>query len=104
MSSPAHGVPRHGAPEGRPGAGGARTRTTVLIVAGAAVQVALWVAFDRGAIGATTFATLLLLWGWYVSLVALFGGSLASHVKVMLDEGASAEEAERRHVARPDAG
>lgn len=53
--------------------------------------------------GPLAVATVLLLWGWYVSLVALFGGSLASHVKVMLDEGASAEEAGRRHVARLDA-
>jgi hypothetical protein len=33
-------------------------------------------------------------------LVVLFGGSLASHVKVMLEEGGSAEDAHRRHVAR----
>lgn len=52
--------------------------------------------------GPLAVATLLLLWGWYVSLVALFGGSLASHVKVMLDEGATAEEAQRRHVARSE--
>ena len=71
MSSPAHGAPQRGAPEGRPGAGVARNRTSVLIVAGAAVQVALWVAFDRGAIGATTFATLLLLTAW--ALVLVFG-------------------------------
>jgi membrane protein len=50
--------------------------------------------------GPLAFAAVLMLWAWYVSLVVLFGGSLASHVKVMVAEGHSAADAERRHVSR----
>jgi hypothetical protein len=35
-----------------------------------------------------------------VALITLFGGTLASHVKVMLIEGRSAAETEECHVAR----
>jgi membrane protein len=50
--------------------------------------------------GPLAFAAVLLLWAWYVSLVVLFGGSLASHAKVMVVEGHSAAHAERQHVSR----
>ena len=50
--------------------------------------------------GPLTIAALLLLWTWVVSLIVLFGGSLASHINAMLIEGSSAREAELRHVAR----
>jgi uncharacterized BrkB/YihY/UPF0761 family membrane protein len=49
--------------------------------------------------GPLTLAALLLTWGWFLGLIILFGGSLASHIKVMVIEGRSPAEAERRHVA-----
>lgn len=45
-------------------------------------------------------AALLLVWAWYVALITLVGGALASHAKVMVIEGHDAAEAERRHVPR----
>lgn len=51
--------------------------------------------------GPIAIATLLLLWAWYVALITLGGGGLASHVKVMLHEGARPEEAARRHGNDP---
>jgi membrane protein len=50
--------------------------------------------------GPLALAALLLSWAWVVGLIVLVGGSLASHINVMLVEGSSAEDAERRHVAR----
>jgi membrane protein len=50
--------------------------------------------------GPLALAALLLTWAWVVALIVLFGGSLASHINVMLVEGGSAQDAERRHVAR----
>lgn len=50
--------------------------------------------------GPLAAAALLLLWAWYVALITLVGGSLASHVKTMLLEGADPVAAERRHVPR----
>lgn len=50
--------------------------------------------------GPLAAAALLLLWAWYVALITLVGGSLASHVKTMLLEGADPAVAERRHVPR----
>lgn len=43
---------------------------------------------------------ILMVWAWVLALITLFGGSLASHVKVMVIQGQSAAEAEQRHVAR----
>lgn len=37
--------------------------------------------------GPLAIAALLLLWAWYVSLIILIGGSLASHAKTMLYDG-----------------
>ncbi|MDP9366178.1 MAG: YihY/virulence factor BrkB family protein [Chloroflexota bacterium] len=48
--------------------------------------------------GPLAVGAVLLLWAWYAALITLFGGSLASHVKVMLVEGRSAAEAGRRHA------
>ncbi len=48
--------------------------------------------------GPVAMAALLLLWAWYVALITLVGGSIASHVKTMLIEGRSREETGRRHV------
>ena len=58
----------------------------------------LWASFAL-IYGPMALAALLLTWGWDLGLLVLFRGSLASHVKVMLVEGRSASEAERRHVA-----
>lgn len=90
---------------------GVRGKRAVLIGAGAATLLFLvarllfvasveWVWTSVNLVyGPLAIAVVLLLWGWYGGLVVLFGGSLASHVKVMIDEGRSAEEAGRRHVA-----
>jgi membrane protein len=59
----------------------------------------LWASFAL-IYGPLTLAALLLTWGWLLGLIILFGGSLASHVKVMVIEARSASEAERRHVAQ----
>ncbi len=76
---------------------------TVLVLVVRAIFVALldrlWASFAL-IYGPLTLAALLLTWGWFLGLIILFGGSLASHVKVMVFEGRSASEAERRHVAR----
>jgi membrane protein len=64
-----------------------------------AVVDSIWSSFDL-IYGPLALGALLLLWAWYIGMVVLFGGSLASHVKVMLVEGKSAGEAERRHVAQ----
>ena len=50
--------------------------------------------------GPLALAALLLTWAWVVAVIMLFGGSLASHINVMLIEGSSAQDAERLHVAR----
>ncbi len=75
---------------------------TVLVLVVRAIFVALldrlWASFAL-IYGPLTLAALLLTWGWLLGLIILFGGSLASHVKVMVVEGRSASEAERRHVA-----
>lgn len=49
--------------------------------------------------GPLALAAILLTWSWVFGLIVLFGGSLASHVKVMVFEGEGAEETEARHVA-----
>ena len=54
--------------------------------------------------GPLALAALLLTWAWVVALIVLVGGSLASHINVMLVEGSSAQDAERRHVARKAEG
>ena len=76
---------------------------TVLVLIVRAIFVAvldrLWASFEL-IYGPLTLAALLLTWGWFLGLIILFGGSLASHVKVMVIEGRSPSEAERRHVAR----
>ena len=49
--------------------------------------------------GPLALAAIMLTWSWVFGFIVLFGGSLASHVKVMVFEGRSAREAEARHVA-----
>jgi membrane protein len=53
--------------------------------------------------GPLASAALLLVWAWYVALITLVGGAVASHTKVMVIEGHGAREAERRHVPRKPA-
>jgi membrane protein len=67
-----------------------------------AVLDRLWASFSL-IYGPLALAALLLTWGWILGLIVLFGGSLASHVKVMVIEGHSAQEAARRHVAHKSA-
>jgi uncharacterized BrkB/YihY/UPF0761 family membrane protein len=75
---------------------------TVLVLVVRAIFLAvldrLWASYSL-IYGPLTLAALLLTWGWILGLIILFGGSLASHVKVMVIEGRSAQEAEQRHVA-----
>jgi uncharacterized BrkB/YihY/UPF0761 family membrane protein len=75
---------------------------TILVLVVRAIFLAvldrLWTSFEL-IYGPLTLAALLLTWGWFLGLAILFDGSLASHVKVMVIEGRSASEAERRHVA-----
>ena len=81
---------------------GAVTATALFLVARAALRASLdplWASFTL-IYGPLAIAALLLLWAWIVGLIVLFGGSLASHITVILIEGRSAGEAERRHVAR----
>jgi uncharacterized BrkB/YihY/UPF0761 family membrane protein len=54
--------------------------------------------------GPLALAALPLTWAWVVALIVLVGGSLTSHINVMLVEGSSAQDAERRHVARKVGG
>lgn len=80
---------------------GAIVATVLVLVANAiflAVLNRLWTSFSL-IYGPLALAALLLTWGWILGLITLFGGSLASHVKVMVIEGQSAQEAARRHVA-----
>jgi membrane protein len=81
---------------------GALAATGLILVVRAifmAVLDRLWASFAL-IYGPLTLAALLLTWGWLLGLIILFGGSLASHVKVMVIEARSASEAERRHVAQ----
>jgi hypothetical protein len=75
---------------------------TGLVLAARAIFLAtldrLWASFAL-IYGPLALAALLLTWGRFLGLILLFGGSLASHVKVMVIEGWSAQEAERCHVA-----
>ncbi len=66
-----------------------------------AVLDRLWASFAL-LYGPLALAALLLSWGWLLGVIILVGGSLASHVKVMVVEGRSAQEAARRHVAHKD--
>lgn len=96
----------HGERDRRAALTGAVAATALFLVARAvflALLGTLWASFDL-VYGPLAVAALLLLWAWSVALIVLFGGSLASHAKVMLGEGRSAGEAERRHVARKEAG
>jgi membrane protein len=76
------------------------TALSLLVRAGFLVLVDRFWASVTLIYGPLALAALLLTWAWVVGLIVLFGGSLASHINVMLVEGSKAQEAERRHVAR----
>lgn len=50
--------------------------------------------------GPLATAALLLLWAWYVALITLIGGGLASHIKVMILEHGDTSAASRAHRNR----
>lgn len=91
---------------------GARDPRAALVGAGAATGLfllarwlfLLWVGRLWGDLtliyGPLAVGTVLLLWAWYVALITLFGGALASHTKVMVVEGGSGATAQQRHVGR----
>ncbi|HLM22251.1 MAG TPA: YhjD/YihY/BrkB family envelope integrity protein, partial [Propionibacteriaceae bacterium] len=94
-------VAPHGERNARSALIGALAATVLVLVARSvflALLDRLWASFAL-IYGPIALAALLLSWGWILSLIILFGGSLASHVKVMVIEGRSAAEAEQRHVA-----
>ena len=90
----------HGARNSRAALIGALVATGLVVVARAVfvpVLDRLWASFAL-IHGPVTLAALL-TWGWLLAWIILFGGSLASHIKVMVVEGRGAAEAERLHVA-----
>lgn len=92
----------HGERNARAALIGAIVATVLVLVVRAVFLAALnrlWTSFSL-IYGPLALAALLLTWGWILGLIILFGGALASHVKVMVIEGRSAQEAARRHVAR----
>jgi len=94
-------VAPHGERNARSALIGALAATVLVLVARSvflALLDRLWASFAL-IYGPIALAALLLSWGWILGLIILFGGSLASHVKVMVIEGRSAAEAEQRHVA-----
>lgn len=50
--------------------------------------------------GSVGIVIILLVWTWVVALITLFGGEVAAHVQMMVFEGRSAAEVERRHEER----
>ena len=91
----------HGARNPRAALIGALVATGLLLIVRAVFMALLdriWAGFAL-IYGPLTLAALLLTWGWLLALIILFGGSLASHIKVMVVEGRTPSEAERLHVA-----
>lgn len=50
--------------------------------------------------GSLAIAIILLVWAWVIAWITLVGGEIASHVQMMIEEGRSAREVERRHEER----
>jgi membrane protein len=95
----------HGERDARAALTGALAATILVLVIRAiflGILDRLWASFSL-IYGPLALAALLLTWSWILGLIILFGGSLASHVKVMVVEGRSAAEAEQRHVAHKGA-
>lgn len=91
-------VPR-GARDGRAALLGAAAATGLFLVARPLFLFWIGTFWDSLNLiyGPLAVGAALLFWSWYVALIALFGGSLASHAKVMAIEGRGAAEAARRH-------
>ncbi len=92
-------VPR-GERDARAALAGAAAATLLFLLARAAFLLAIDRLWDSVSLvyGPLAVGAVLLLWAWYAAMITLFGGSLASHAKVMLVEGRSAAEAGRRHA------
>lgn len=84
---------------------GAGAATALFVVAQTVFVAVLDPLWDNLSLvyGPLAVAALLLSWAWYVGLITLAGGTLASHTKVMLVEGKSPLEAGRRHIGRAPA-
>ena len=85
---------------------GAVIATALFLIARAgfgALLDPLWESFDL-IYGPLAIAALFLTWAWVIGLIVLFGGSLASHITVMVIEGKGAGETEERHVPRKAIG
>lgn len=61
-----------------PAQGASRTLLVALVVVGAAIQVALWLALERGALDPSTFAGAMLTASW--ALIVVFGLLAARHL------------------------
>ncbi len=79
---------------------GAAVATALFLLAQGVFAVLIDVIWENLSLiyGPLAYAVLLLTWSWYVALVTLIGGAVASHVKVMVIEHHSAAEAGREHV------
>lgn len=84
----------------RPAFTGAAVATMLFLMAQGVYAVVidpLWSSLNL-VYGPLAIAALLLSWGWYVALITLAGGALASHTKVMILENKSGQLAEQQHV------
>jgi hypothetical protein len=50
--------------------------------------------------GSLGVLVVLIIWTWIMAMILLFGGEVVAHIQMMLIEGLSAEEVERRHKLR----
>lgn len=97
-------VAPHGERSWRAAGCGAVVATVLVLTVRAGMTVVLdelWASYAL-LYGPLALAALLLTWSWGISMIVLFGASLASHVKVMLLEGRSRAETERLHVAHKE--
>lgn len=79
---------------------GAVVATALFFVAQGGFQVVIDTLWSNLTLiyGPLALAALLLSWAWYIALITLIGGSLASHIKVMVLQGRPATEAADAHV------
>lgn len=79
---------------------GAGTATTLFLIAQAMFNVMAGRIWNTLGLlyGPLALAALLLSWIWYVAVITLACGGFASHIKVMLLEGASVERSREQHV------
>jgi membrane protein len=50
--------------------------------------------------GSVALVVIVMLWVWVATVILLFGGELVAHTQMMVVEGMSAEEVEKRHMER----